>query len=93
MTLTADNFAPGRPSETFGPASDLFGRFLWALFAKNRVLYDQYISKGANQRRAAADVTPNCRSLHVMCRSVTSKNRASASGVTYTPPSGLRKFV
>lgn len=59
VTLTADNFSPGRPSETFGPASDLFGRFLWALFAKNRALFDKYMSKGANKetlRDALAEV-------------------------------------
>lgn len=49
VTLTADNFSPGKPSETFGPASDLFGRFLWALFAKDRDLYDKYLAKGANK--------------------------------------------
>lgn len=49
VTLTADNFSPGKPSETFGPASDLFGRFLWALFAKDRDLYDKYLVKGANK--------------------------------------------
>ena len=59
VSLTADNFSPGKPSETFGPASDLFGRFLWALFAKNRTLYDKYLAKGANKetiRDALAEV-------------------------------------
>ncbi len=59
VTLTADNFSPGKPSETFGPASDLFGRFLWGLFAKDRALYDSYMVRGANKetlRDAMAEV-------------------------------------
>jgi hypothetical protein len=50
VTLTADNFSPGKTSETFGPATDLFGRFLWLLFAKNRAQYDKYLAMGANKQ-------------------------------------------
>lgn len=49
VTLTADNFSPGAVSETFGPATDLFGRFLWALFDGDRDLYDTYSAKKANK--------------------------------------------
>jgi hypothetical protein len=49
VTLTADHFSPGKPTELFGPAVNLFERFLWALFAGNRTQYDTYISKGANK--------------------------------------------
>jgi hypothetical protein len=33
----------------FGPATDLFGRFLWALFAGDRSQYDLYAAKGSNK--------------------------------------------
>ena len=49
VTLTADNFSPGKTSETFGPATNLFGRFLWGLFDKDRDRYDDFLAKGANK--------------------------------------------
>lgn len=49
VTLTADNFSPGKTSETFGPATNLFGRFLWGLFDKDRDRYDEFLAKGANK--------------------------------------------
>jgi hypothetical protein len=49
VTLTADYFSPGKSTELFGPATNLFGRFLWTLFAGNRGQYDAYIAKGSNK--------------------------------------------
>ena len=49
VTLTADHFSPGRPTELFGPAVNLFERFLWALFAGDRSQYDAYVSQGSNK--------------------------------------------
>jgi hypothetical protein len=49
VTLTADHFSPGKPTELFGPAVNLFERFLWALFAGDRNQYDIYVAKGANK--------------------------------------------
>ena len=49
VTLTADHFSPGKPTEVFGPAVNLFERFLWALFSGNRTHYDTYVAKGANK--------------------------------------------
>src|SRR5579872_480933 len=46
VTLTADHFSPGKPTELFGPAVNLFERFLWALFAGDRARYDQFVAKG-----------------------------------------------
>ena len=40
---------PARCLETFGFATDLFGRFLWALFDGDRDLYDTYSAKKANK--------------------------------------------
>ena len=47
--MTADHFSPGKPTELFGPAVNLFERFLWALFAGDRTQYDTYVAKGANK--------------------------------------------
>lgn len=49
VTLTADHFSPGKPTELFGPAVNLFERFLWALFAGDRVQYDAHAAMGANK--------------------------------------------
>ncbi|MDQ6893719.1 MAG: DUF499 domain-containing protein [Acidobacteriota bacterium] len=49
VTLTADHFSPGKPTEVFGPATNLFERFLWALFVGDRAQYDAYVAKGANK--------------------------------------------
>jgi predicted AAA+ superfamily ATPase len=49
ITLTADHFSPGKPTELFCPAINLFERFLWALFGGDRALYDATVSKGANK--------------------------------------------
>lgn len=52
VVLTCDAFSPGRTDPMFGPATDLFGRFLWSLFADHddRVgRYEYYMSRGANK--------------------------------------------
>ena len=49
VTLTADHFSPGKPTELFGPAVNLFERFLWALFVGDRTQFDAYVVKGANK--------------------------------------------
>src|ERR1700690_164773 len=49
VTLTADHFSPGKASEVFGPAVNLFERFLWALFGGNRAQYDINVAKGSNK--------------------------------------------
>lgn len=49
VTLTADHFSPGRPTEIFGPAVNLFERFLWALFGGDRGQYDKYTGGGSNK--------------------------------------------
>ena len=49
VTLTADHFSPGKPTEVFGPAVNLFERFLWALFRGDRAEYSSYVAKGANK--------------------------------------------
>ncbi len=42
-------FSPGAPTENYGPATDLFGRFLWGLFAGDRDKYDEYLAQGGNK--------------------------------------------
>lgn len=49
VTLCADHFSPGAATENYGPATDLFGRFLWGLFAGDRGLYDEYLPQGSNK--------------------------------------------
>ena len=49
VTLTADYFSPGRPTETFGPATSLFERFLWSLTGGDRERYDRYVAMGVNK--------------------------------------------
>lgn len=49
VTLCADHFSPGAPSENYGPATDLYGRFLWGLFAGDRDRYDEFFPQGANK--------------------------------------------
>lgn len=49
MTLTADNFSPGRPTEVFGPATNLFERFIWALVGGDMDRYKHYVGMGPNK--------------------------------------------
>ncbi|MEU4094896.1 DUF499 domain-containing protein [Streptomyces sp. NPDC026673] len=52
VILTCDGMSPGRKDPRFGPATDLFGRFLWLLFAdsKDRMgRYQHYSGLGANK--------------------------------------------
>ena len=50
VTLCADRFSPGHASDLYGPAQNLFERFLWSLFSENRERYDHYRSQGANKQ-------------------------------------------
>ncbi|NMO37315.1 DUF499 domain-containing protein [Streptomyces sp. GMY01] len=49
VVLTADYFSPGRTSETFGPATSLFERFLWSLTGGNMDRYQRYVDGGPNK--------------------------------------------
>jgi hypothetical protein len=49
VTLTADHFSPGKPSEVFGPATSLFERFLWAVLGGDRARWDAYVARGPNK--------------------------------------------
>lgn len=52
VVLTCDGFSPGKNDARFGPATDLFGRFLWTLFAdrEDRMeRYQHYMGQGANK--------------------------------------------
>jgi hypothetical protein len=50
VTLCADHFSPGKPTENFGPASTLFERFLWGLTSGDRSRYDRYAAMGVNKQ-------------------------------------------
>ncbi|MEV0694827.1 DUF499 domain-containing protein [Streptomyces sp. NPDC050388] len=49
VVLTADYFSPGRTSETFGPATNLFERFLWSLTDGDMDRYQSYVDAGPNK--------------------------------------------
>ncbi|WP_439811678.1 DUF499 domain-containing protein [Streptomyces sp. P9-2] len=52
VILTCDSMSPGKKDPRFGPATDLFGRFLWLLFADHTDRmgrYQHYTSLGANK--------------------------------------------
>jgi hypothetical protein len=49
VTLTADHFSPGKPTEVFGPARTLFERFLWAVVGGDRTRWDALVAQGPNK--------------------------------------------
>lgn len=52
VVLTCDSFSPGKKDPRFGPATDLFGRFLWLLFADHpdrMGRWQHYSDMGANK--------------------------------------------
>jgi hypothetical protein len=49
VTLCADHFSPGAPSENFGPATNLFERFLWGLLGGDRDAWDRFVAQGPNK--------------------------------------------
>jgi hypothetical protein len=50
VTLCADRFSPGKPTDSFGPATTLFERFLWELTSGDRSRYDRYVAMGVNKQ-------------------------------------------
>jgi hypothetical protein len=49
VTLTADYFSPGATNEVFGPATNLFERFIWALVGGDMDRYQRYVTAGPNK--------------------------------------------
>jgi hypothetical protein len=52
VVLTCDAFSPGKSDPLFGPATDLFGRFLWSLFAGHddrQGRFNHYMARGSNK--------------------------------------------
>lgn len=49
VTLTADYFSPGTTNEVFGPATNLFERFIWALVGGDMDRYQRYVAAGPNK--------------------------------------------
>ncbi|RIW43218.1 DUF499 domain-containing protein, partial [Micromonospora endophytica] len=49
VTLTADYFSPGSTNEVFGPATNLFERFVWALVGGDMDRYQRYVAAGPNK--------------------------------------------
>ncbi len=52
VVLTCDSFSPGKKDPRFGPATDLFGRFLWLLLADHpdrMTRWQHYGDLGANK--------------------------------------------
>jgi Protein of unknown function (DUF499) len=53
VVLSADNMTPGATSPEFGPATSLYERFLWALFAGDKARYHQHLAEGPNKAALA----------------------------------------
>jgi len=49
VALTADYFSPGARNEVFGPATNLFERFIWGLVAADMDRYQHYVAMGPNK--------------------------------------------
>src|SRR4051794_15130780 len=49
VVLTADYFSPGKTNEVFGPATNLFERFVWSLVDGDMDRYQRYIAGGPNK--------------------------------------------
>ena len=49
VVLSADNMTPGKPSPEFGPATNLFERFVWGLFDGDHVKYDEFVVQGSDK--------------------------------------------
>src|SRR6266487_5733626 len=59
VVLSADNMTPGATSPEFGPATNLYERFLWSLFKGDKARYNQHLAEGPNKAalaRALEDV-------------------------------------
>jgi hypothetical protein len=57
VVLSADNMTPGATSPEFGPATSLYERFLWSLFAGDKVRYHQHLAEGPNKAALARALT------------------------------------
>ncbi len=53
VVLSADNMTPGATSPEFGPATTLYERFLWTLFAGDKARYHQHLAEGPNKAALA----------------------------------------
>ncbi|MFG1612453.1 DUF499 domain-containing protein [Nonomuraea wenchangensis] len=53
VVLSGDNMTPGATSPEFGPATNLYERFLWALFRGDRELYRTHRAAGPNKAALA----------------------------------------
>jgi Protein of unknown function (DUF499) len=57
IVLSADNMTPGATSPEFGPATSLYERFLWALFASDKARYQKHLAEGPNKAALARALT------------------------------------
>ncbi len=57
VVLSADNMTPGATSPEFGPATSLYERFLWTLFAGDKARYQQHLAEGPNKAALARALT------------------------------------
>lgn len=53
VVLSADNMTPGATSPEFGPATNLYERFLWSLFRGDKTRYNQHLAEGPNKAALA----------------------------------------
>lgn len=53
VVLSADNMTPGATSPEFGPATNLYERFLWSLLRGDKALYNRHLAEGPNKAALA----------------------------------------
>ncbi|WP_406297376.1 DUF499 domain-containing protein [Embleya sp. NBC_00888] len=57
VVLSADNMTPGATSPEFGPATNLYERFLWSLLRGDKDLYKRHLAEGPNKAALARALT------------------------------------
>ncbi|NLU77749.1 DUF499 domain-containing protein [Micromonospora sp. HNM0581] len=66
VTLTADYFSPGSTSEVFGPATNLFERFVWALVGSDMDRYKRHVAAGPNKGTLQQALTESGRPVLIL---------------------------
>lgn len=66
VVLTADYFSPGSTNEIFGPATNLFERFIWSLVAGDMDRYHQYVASGPNKETLQRALTDAARPVLIL---------------------------
>lgn len=66
VTLTADYFSPRATNEVFGPATNLFERFIWALVSGDMDRYQRFVAGGPNKGTLQQALTETSRPVLIL---------------------------